>query len=166
MKKSSLFFVALISFNLSLTDTASAKNKVKKTVAISGALLGKNLDVEKSKPVKQKPVSGNIFYDSTLGKKPAPVATPVPTPVPVIVGAGTGSINKESVRRNQSKETHMSMGMKYLGDNDLNGALGEFKKAQSFSDDTVVKRWIHIVNNKKKIEELNKKIDEINGTKK
>lgn len=159
MKKVSLFLVALMSLNVFLVDHAEAKKSKTKVLArMAGQTLGDDIA-----PAKK---SNNIFYDNTIGKKApapeAPKATPVPTPMPE---AGTGSVNKDIVKKNQSKEAHMSMGMVYLGKDDLDGAMGEFKKAQAVMNDQVVQRWIKVVNTKKRIKEVNKIIDNMNDTK-
>ncbi|MFN8576193.1 MAG: hypothetical protein U0354_05000 [Candidatus Sericytochromatia bacterium] len=174
MKKLNLILVTFISFSLSSIAISEAKTKVKSNkkaqgIAVTSAL-GKNLDVENPDSQKKKSGTGNVFYDfandQTKKTNTTPV-TPKATPIPVVTtGGGTGAINKDTVRKNQIKEAHMSLGMKYLGDKELDNALGEFKKAQAVVDDSVVKRWIHIVNNKKKIDEVNKKIEEINSSKK
>lgn len=161
MTKSKLLLTAIISLSVSFAGIANAENKVNKGVNMSGAL-GKNLDVENpNKKVEKK--SGNIFYNATVGKKQAEAAPKVVQPVAVVIpgGGGSGIINKDVVRKNQSKEHFISNGMKYLGEEDLSNALSEFRKAQSVSNDSVIQRWIHVVNTKIKIKQVNKKIEEM-----
>lgn len=165
MKKSRLLLIALISINIfnpvySQTDT---KVKVKKTnkINMSGAL-GKNLNVDGAPT--PAPASGNIFYNATVGKKAKEPEAPAPTPVPTIepVQIGTGSVDRAVVQRNQTKESYISSGMTLLTKDDLDGALNEFRKAQSVSNDNVVQRWIQVINNKKRIKEVNRIIESMN----
>lgn len=156
MSKSKLLLVAIISLNVSFAGVANAQNKA------GAAMLGTNLDVENQKTAPKK--SNNVFYDSTLGKKKDAPAPKVVQPVAVMVpgGPGIGSVNKDTVRRNQSKEHFISTGMKYLGEDNLSNALSEFRKAQAISNDPVVQRWIHVINTKIKIKQVNKQIEAMN----
>lgn len=155
--------MALISINMFNPVYSETKVKVNKTnkVNMSGAL-GKNLNVDGAPT--PSPASGNIFYNATVGKKSKEPEAPAPTPVITIepVQIGTGSVDRAVVQRNRTKETYISSGMTLLNNDDLDGALSEFRKAQSVSNDNVVQRWIQVINNKKKIKEVNRIIDSMN----
>lgn len=164
MKRSKLFFIAFISLSIASISSVNAEVKVttkKKTppkVNMSGAL-GKNLNVDGTPQTAAPGTKNNIFYNATVGKKivepPKPTPTPLPTPPPE---GGTGMVNRAAVQKNQTKESYISSGMKLLNENNLDGAMSEFRKAQSLSNDKVVQRWIQVIDTKKKIAQVNKTI--------
>ncbi|MBC7472981.1 MAG: hypothetical protein H7263_01725 [Candidatus Sericytochromatia bacterium] len=150
MKKYTFAVTLLFILNTSLYAFAQDKKSI----------LGNNLDVENA--AKKTKGTGNVFYDSTVGKpaeKKVEGPKPAATPIPVLYINGNGSVNPQEVKRNQNKEDYMAQGKIFLAKNDFQKALGEFKKAKSVASDYMVDAWIAVAANKIKIQEVNKKIE-------
>lgn len=90
--------------------------------------------------------------DAKVTTPPAPAATSSANPTTVIQPSFASFISK-----NKNKDSSLANGMMFFDNKYFDKAMSEFKKAQSFGNDFLIRRWIKATENRQKIEAAEKK---------
>lgn len=90
--------------------------------------------------------------DAKVTTPPAPSATASAAPTTIIQPSFASFISK-----NKNKDSSLANGMMFFENNYFDKAMSEFKKAQSFGNDILIRRWIKVTENRQKITAAEKK---------